>query len=637
MLHNTTIYTYNAFGDVTGETSPDRGTLSYVVDKAGNVTQRTDARSVVTNFTYDALNRPLTVSYPAETSLNVTLTYDSSSGCGTPYKGHLCQVVDATGTTKYQYDSLGRVTQSQETRGALTFTTSYTYDLAGNIATITMPSGRVVTYTRNANGLVSNVAAPINGSATNLASSITYLPFGPLNALTYGNSKTLSATFDTDYNPTNRTISGGIANWTYTTDKNSNVTQAGATTYGYDALNRVNAENAGAATSYTYDATDNRLTKVQGSTTTTTVPSTSNKISAVGGTSYTYDSAGNITAIGTNGYVWSNAGLMKEYKISGTSTATYTYNAYNQRTNKVTGGTTTHYVYGAGGLLYGEYTTAGALVREYIYLNGTPLAQVTAGSPETVAYLHTDHLGTPRFATNAAGTQVWSWNNDAFGTSTPTATVTVNLRMPGQYYDSESGLFYNWNRYYNPAIGRYISSDPIGLVGGLNTFGYVEQNPVMRIDPTGRNALDLACFAGPNPVCLAGLTLTAASALTLWWYQSHPLQCPSILNNEEPEEKPVVPPEVGPGPYAGTPVPAGPGARPNKEQQEKINEEGKEHGCHTCGTSDPGTKSGNWVGDHQPPKALNPPGGEQGYLPQCLNCSNVQGGKVKAIKEQQSE
>jgi RHS repeat-associated protein len=176
---------------------------------------------------------------------------------------------------------------------------------------------------------------------------------------------------------------------------------------------------------------------------------------------------------------------MKEYKISGVSTATYTYNAYNQRTKKVTGGVTTHYVYGAGGLMLGEYTTAGVMNREYVYLNGAPFAQVTAGSPETVAYLHTDHLGTPRYATNAAGTQVWSWNNDAFGVSTPTGSVTVNLRMPGQYYDSESGLFYNWNRYYNQAIGRYISSDPIGLVGGLNTFGYVRQNPANRIDPKG--------------------------------------------------------------------------------------------------------------------------------------------------------
>jgi len=101
------------------------------------------------------------------------------------------------------------------------------------------------------------------------------------------------------------------------------------------------------------------------------------------------------------------------------------------------------------------------------------------------------HLGTSRFGTNTAGTQVWSWYSDAFGNGTPSGSVTVNLRMPGKYSDSQSGLFYNWNRYYNPAIGRYISSDPIGLNGGLNTFNYVEASPVMYSDPEGKIAIPI--------------------------------------------------------------------------------------------------------------------------------------------------
>lgn len=123
------------------------------------------------------------------------------------------------------------------------------------------------------------------------------------------------------------------------------------------------------------------------------------------------------------------------------------------------------YVYGLNGLLYGEYTNAGALIREYVYLNDAPLAQIDTGTPEVLTYLHPDHLGTPRYGTNTGGTQVWAANADAFGVGTPSGSATVNLRMPGQYYDSESGLFYNWNRYYSPAIGRYISSDPIGQEG----------------------------------------------------------------------------------------------------------------------------------------------------------------------------
>jgi hypothetical protein len=94
-------------------------------------------------------------------------------------------------------------------------------------------------------------------------------------------------------------------------------------------------------------------------------------------------------------------------------------------------------------------------------------------------------------------------------------------------------------------------------------------------------------------------------------------------------EKPSIPSNVGPGPHAGDSVPAGPSARPTKEQQDKINEIGSTTGCHTCGTTDPGTKSGNFVGDHQDPTKLNDPGKPQRYLPQCLSCSNQQGGLIR--------
>ncbi len=139
-----------------------------------------------------------------------------------------------------------------------------------------------------------------------------------------------------------------------------------------------------------------------------------------------------------------------------------------------------------------------------MYLNGQPLAQVDSG--EALNYLHTDHLGTPRYATNDSGAQVWHWDSDAFGVGTPSGSATVNLRFAGQYWDDESGLHYNWNRYYDPTTGRYISSDPIGLAGGLNTYVYALANPIMYTDPEGLNpvAAGAACFL--NPLCRAAGT-----------------------------------------------------------------------------------------------------------------------------------
>ena len=74
-------------------------------------------------------------------------------------------------------------------------------------------------------------------------------------------------------------------------------------------------------------------------------------------------------------------------------------------------------------------------------------------------------------------------------------------------------------------------------------------------------------------------------------------------------------------------------AKELKEQQDKINEIGNRDGCHTCGTNDPGTKSGNWIGDHQDPTKLNPECKPQRYYPQCKRCSDVQGGRLRWLKK----
>ncbi|WP_367440158.1 RHS repeat-associated core domain-containing protein [Snodgrassella alvi] len=105
-------------------------------------------------------------------------------------------------------------------------------------------------------------------------------------------------------------------------------------------------------------------------------------------------------------------------------------------------------------------------------------------------YLITDHLGTMQQAINSAGEQSWKITSDAFGNSELDVNnqITMNLRFLGQYYYEETGLSYNYFRDYDAKTGRYIQNDPIGLAGGVNTYGYVGGNPLLYSDPTGEIA-----------------------------------------------------------------------------------------------------------------------------------------------------
>lgn len=116
-----------------------------------------------------------------------------------------------------------------------------------------------------------------------------------------------------------------------------------------------------------------------------------------------------------------------------------------------------------------------------------------AAPTTTIYYIHPDQLGTPRAITRASDNQVvWRWDNtEAFGNSPPNespsglGSFTYNLRFPGQYYDAETGTHYNYFRDYDPSIGRYVESDPIGRLGGLNTYGYVRATPLTSRDVFG--------------------------------------------------------------------------------------------------------------------------------------------------------
>ncbi|MCP4491280.1 MAG: hypothetical protein GY820_28790, partial [Gammaproteobacteria bacterium] len=160
---------------------------------------------------------------------------------------------------------------------------------------------------------------------------------------------------------------------------------------------------------------------------------------------------------------------------------------FGKRISKTVSGNTTYYYYSEDGLV-DEADGIGAVTTSYHYqLNapwGTDPMFIRQGG--VYGYYITDHLGTPQRVVGSNGAVLWGAVYDAFGEAgIATASLVSNFRFPGQYYDSESGLHYNYFRYYDSGTGGYVSSDPIGLDGGINTYAYVEGNPVNLMDPLG--------------------------------------------------------------------------------------------------------------------------------------------------------
>ncbi len=139
--------------------------------------------------------------------------------------------------------------------------------------------------------------------------------------------------------------------------------------------------------------------------------------------------------------------------------------------------------YDEAGQLIAEYALTGKIWKEYIYLHGQVIGYARNG---VLYYVHNDHLGRAERITNQSKATVWRANNNDFDRTVAQNSIGgYNLGFPGQYWDQETGLYYNYFRDYDPKTGRYIQSDPIGLAAGVNTYAYVGANPINWFDPLG--------------------------------------------------------------------------------------------------------------------------------------------------------
>ncbi|HGN1145382.1 TPA: RHS repeat domain-containing protein, partial [Pseudomonas aeruginosa] len=431
--------------------------------------------------------------------------------------GRLGAIEGARDSLVYRYDERGNLVEQVRSirldQQTLLDRVTYRYDAANQLLEIGYPSGLAIGYPRNAGGQVASVTLAVGDKApSTLVGQIAYLPFGPLQRLTWGNGIALSREYDQDY----QLLRQKVGPWQsdYQHDANGNIQQHrhslwGTLDYQYDPLDRLTEERGvQGGRSYAYDAVGNRTQRSDNPASGGTASSQdyqyapdSNRLTAIGAQAVTSDAAGNLTQDrAARKLAYDAQGRLQSVSLDGQQVAEYRYNALGQRIVKLTPESITTYLYGPDGQLLGEaeHDGSGRKLRAqyYLWLDSLPLATIDAdydaqgkvGNP-TLLYLHGDHLDTPRLATDASGQIAWQWQSDAFGRGEALSqgSTQVNLRFPGQYYDAESGLHYNYFRDYDPETGRYVESDPIGLAGGLNTYVYVEGNPLAYVDEWGHS------------------------------------------------------------------------------------------------------------------------------------------------------
>lgn len=526
-------YQYDRNNQVLKELLPDGSTLlESRYDANGNLDLTIDGKGQVADYIYDIDNRLQQLQYftdiasaanPLNALKTVDFTYDKLNRIKT--------YSDGSTSGSYIYDAAGQLKQSTVNYGSFSLSHAYTYYASGLKKTYTSPDNITYTYIYDTGGKLQSVTIPGQGNYT-----INQYKWMQPELVTLPGGGQISVDYDGYMR--GRRIQGldpagnQILDALYTFDPLDNIEVREALEakyeYDYDGVDRLTDvhttltdEVATSSRTYSHDPvgnreTDSAVTDGIGNPE-TWIYDDNDRLQQRGNITYEYDLNGSRTKQTDSGtgeirnYVYNFENRLSEIR-NGTNNliASYQYDPFGRRISKTVGTTTTYYYYNDQGLA-AEADGIGTVTTTYGYQLNTPWGTdpmfIKQGGQ--YGYYITDHLGTPQRVVGGNGAVLWSGVYDAFGDANITSeTITSNLRFPGQYYDAESGLHYNFFRYYDVEVGRYITSDPIGLLGGVNTNEYAYSNPVRHIDPKGQLVIPAVYVIGA--VILTGAAIAAA-------------------------------------------------------------------------------------------------------------------------------
>jgi RHS repeat-associated protein len=492
---NVTRWVWTGFGEVASRQSPDTGLTTYQYDFNHNVLIEGNASGRSTHNTFDSLNRMMVQTVNSGEELD--FTYDNCpNGIG-----RLCSVTSPTGVTSFDYDLWGRVTRKGfVASGPDSFTTEsrYQYTPEGNIAYIHMPSGETVS-----NFSENDHIPQISVGTSLLLSNATYDQFQRLGGWQWADGRQVR--IDRDNNGYLRTVTTGDDAIDYIRDPSGLIGSIGRTHAGDDYhgtglaysnrgfLFSFGQSGAGGQSgSFTYDDNGNR-TQSYGplGPLSVAIQPGSNRVASIGGTPASTDLTGNLTQMPGLTLVFDDWNHLRRAS-QGAFQTSYGFDGLGERvskskTNLITSVTAPkvwfhHDPKGRLLSIFEGQNGTGHYVAEFVYLGDRPVGMEV----NHVLYrIETDIRAQPIRVLDPAGTVVWSYENaELFGASDPTETTVngqpfvLDLRLPDQYFDAESGLVHDGERDFSPTLGRYLQADPEGLANGTNPYLLSNNDPL---------------------------------------------------------------------------------------------------------------------------------------------------------------